>query len=547
MCVRWVNWMRQVVLRPSATRPVSRYRPLIVEECESRLALSAWFPATYAEGGFIDIYALRFNAYDGPSPGGDAGGAQPSWITTNIGRQQPEVALIVADELTGRDQEGGLIDLTLVDRETSLAASSLPLGDETVFENLPLVTDMPGVSVPATSDDLSRFVPSTLEPAASVQVPPAEDVAPDSFVPVSFTIPTEERIDGARGRARVFDLAIRTPATPVETSTAIEPLSLRHTSELGAPAYLAGASSPSSLEQDAPATMPPTPKSKLDAAPDSEVLTPARPARVSAPVTERSGAEPSGDPTEAVADHEPPTPNRKVVAKSSPAKLVNLPEAAENESETFPDGADHDRSIRDGIFSYTERFLAEGWYREVSAVGADSAEGWAAGVPTEYTRYELSWVTEPRTETAHPVGNVAESSFAGNSSDSQAPVVDNAVADRTVSARRENEDAETKAVEKKTDLDRGHAQMSASTQKASTGKAENSELPLAYRDIKPAPAQKADADDGRAEHGKTADVQRPAQIAAVLATGAAGHYLGTRRRHRSIDEPPSLGRSPRAL
>lgn len=551
MCMRWANWMRQVLPRPSAPRPAPRYRPLLVEKCENRLALSAWFPSTCAEGGFIDIYALRFNAYDGPSPDRDAGTAQPSWVTTNIGLQQPEMALIVADELMGTDQEGGLIDLTLVDRQTNLAAFSLPAEEETVFEDIPLVTAMPDASVPTLSDVSPPLVPSILEPAASVQVPPVEDVAPDSFVPVSYTIPTEERIDGARGRVQVFDLAIRTPAAPVETSTAIEPLGLRHTAELGYDATVAGVSNPGSLEQDDPATMPPTPNSKLDAALDSEAPTPARAAQVSASVTERSGAEPSSNPREAAPDQEPPVLNRAVVTKSSPQELVSLSDAAEHEPDTLPDAFDQDRSIRDAIFSETEQFLPEDWYREVFAgaedLAADSAEDRADGVPTESARDELSWVTEPRAEAAHPVGDVAKNTFPANSSDSPPPVAIDAVADRMVATRHEGQDAQTKAVETKTGLDRGHAKTSASSQKASTREAEHSELPLACRHTESAQAQKAVADDDRAEHGKTAYAQRPAQIAAVLATGAAGHYLGTRRRHRSIEEPQSLGRSPRVL
>lgn len=500
MYKRWTNWMRQVVLRTSAPRLASRYRPLNVEQCECRLALSAWFPSAHAEGGFIDIYANRFNAYDGPSPGGDAGRVQPSWVTTNIGLQQPKVAMIVADELAGTEQEGGLIDLTLVDRETNLVATSLPLVEKAVFEDIPFVADMPDVSVPAMPDVSSRFVPSIREPAASVQVPSMENVAPDSFVPVSLTIPTEERIDGTQGRVQVFDLAIRTPAstTALRTCATVEPLG-------------------------------------------SDPPTPVRPAQASAPVTERSGVEPSDDLTEAAPDREPPVPSRAIVAESRPGELVDLPDAAERELETFPVGVDHDRSIRDRIFSHTEHFLLRDWYGEVPNSAADLAEDLVDGVPTDDGCDELSWVIEPRAEAAHPVGDIAESSFAGNSSVSQAPAADDTVSDRTDAARRETQNTETNTVEKKTDLDRGDANVSGSSQKPSIGEAGNSELSAACGHSKPGQAQKVDAVDDRAEQVKTADVQRPPQLSAVLAAGVAGHYLGTRRRHRSIEGPQSLG------
>ena len=420
--------------------------------------------------------------------------------TASIGLQQTEVARIIADELADANQEGGLIDLTLTDQETNLFAASLTLAAETISEDLPLAADVSDALVTTMSDVSSGFTLSAVEAAASVELFAVEEVASDSFVPVSLSTPLEEQIDGARGRAQLFDLAICSPvaAAAQETSAAIEPLSSQ--------------------------------------APASET-----PVEVSTPVTDRSGVKATDDLTESSPVETLTVPCRAEAAESSLEESPEVAQSTENGPQKLPVFVAHNESIRDGVFCATERFVSEECYGEVP--GADDL---ANGTPTRYAHDEVRWVTEPHTDVAHQVGDVAESSSAGNSSSPENPDADETIAGRMDAARREGQDAESKAIESMTGLDRGHAKMSDSSQEGSTGEPGNSDLPAVVSHVKPVQAQKADADVDRAQYGESGDDQPPVQVAAVLATGVAGHYLGKRRRQDSIEEPRLQGRSGRS-
>ena len=494
----WKDWLKRPVRwiklghRPARHEP--KHRPLAVERIEDRLMLSA-MGFSGGEGGFISFDPWGSNPIGGGYDWNDGSIAPPSTshkppadVTTgpsdSVPVRHPKLAPIGSEELAAAPSEGGMIDLTRALRDTLLDESNRPLLLQSGMESIA------GVSVEADAAIVFTSLHADVEPefifAAIPQTARTEDTLPAQPSPVSFSMPTVERIDGSRGRSRAFDLAIGFPAATARDEN------LSATEQFTA----------NDSNRDVLVGLPDSVKEEVEAIRSEEQDEKALDENLSA--TEQFTAN---------------DVHRDVLVGSS--------DAVEDRAEAIPSEARNEKA-QDENLSATEQFTANDLHRDGLAESPDSAENKAETIPSE-----------ARDEKARDEYFSAAEQFVSNDSyrDSLARSPD--LAKDTAKANpSEERDEKASPARRKDDFALLCTQTARSKQEVEVDGAASADAVAAHH--KAVYDQMAHTEGDFPLIGVLLDKTRRSSIAAVLTVVAAGHCLTTRQQQRSATHPRQM-------